>query len=106
MTCCEIVVFASSTTNNQMRGSSFPEGVPPASRKVKTIGRMIKKSNSEELAKRMMASFHAMANIFFIIPFPPLTTAEGRVRELFLHNPLTIEQPYRCTEQHRAHKEQ
>jgi hypothetical protein len=45
MICCEIAVFASSTTGNQRRLSSSPEGVPPASRKVKTTGRIMKNSN-------------------------------------------------------------
>src|SRR5688500_7844547 len=53
-----------------MRGSSSPEGVPPARRNVNTIGSTIKNSSSEELAKRMIASFQAMAKIFFISNFP------------------------------------
>src|SRR6185369_2358377 len=67
MICPETAVCDSSTTNNQIRGSSSPEGVPPASRKVKIIGSTMKKSNSDQLPNRTMASFHAIAKIFFIL---------------------------------------
>ena len=40
-------VLASSTTDKAMRGSSSPEGVPPANKKVNTMGRIMKNSSSD-----------------------------------------------------------
>ncbi|MBV6467637.1 MAG: hypothetical protein PGMFKBFP_03005 [Anaerolineales bacterium] len=64
--CRETTVFASSATNTRMRGSSFPLGVPPASRKVNTSGMTMKNSNSDAPAKRRMTSFLMMAKILFM----------------------------------------
>ena len=57
----------------------LPDGLPPASRKVKTSGRIMKNNNSAALEKRMTASFQIMANIFFIlISSPSPILGEGR----------------------------
>src|SRR5215211_5025783 len=90
--CCDVEVFDSSTTNKSTRGSS--SRLPPARRKVNTRGRMIKNSNSDGLENRIIASFQAMARIFFI------------GNSLLLHNPVPAEQNHCDHKQHRAHDEQ
>ena len=57
--------LAWSTTTRRTRLSVLPP-VPPARTSVKTIGRMRKKSHSDQPVKRIRVSFQAIAKIFFI----------------------------------------
>src|SRR5687767_391393 len=112
---CEIVVFAWSTTTRGIRLSSSPLGTPPANKNIKIIGRIMKNNHSDGLAKRIITSFHTMANIFFIVNSfrsskkrSRSTPKERQVRGRFsfLRQILFAEQQSRNQKQETAHRQQ